>query len=65
MENAIVNVVAESVEATGMSENVSAAKTGGGIAKRARVELETKTGKKVVSSDNYLPPAKRKGVEKK
>jgi hypothetical protein len=57
--------IAESVEATGMSENVSAAKTGGGIAKRARVELETKTGKKVVSSDNYLPPTKRKGVEKK
>ncbi len=52
--------IAESVEATGMDENESAAKTGGGIAKKARLELEGKTGKRVVSSENYLPPAKRK-----
>jgi len=51
---------AESVEATGMKENESAARTGGGIAKKARLELEGKTGKKVVSADNYLPPAKKK-----
>lgn len=57
--------VAESMVATGMIENVSAAKTGGGIAKSARMELEAKTGRKVVSGDNYLPPAKRKGVEEK
>jgi hypothetical protein len=27
---------------------------GGGIAKKARIELENKTGKKVVTGDNYL-----------
>jgi DNA-damage-inducible protein D len=47
--------VAESVEATGLQENKAAAKTGGGIAKNARKELENKTGKKVISKGNYLP----------
>lgn len=51
--------IAESVEATGMAENKAAAKTGGGIAKKARLELEGKTGKRVVSGENYLPPAKK------
>jgi len=51
--------IAESVEATGMTENKAAAKTGGGIAKKARLELEGKTGQKVISSENFLPqPAK-------
>ena len=50
--------VAESVEASGMTENEAAAKTGGRIAKRARVDLEEKTGRKVVTSGSYLPPAK-------
>jgi len=54
--------IAESMEATGMNENESAAKTGGGIARNARLELEGKTGKKVVSAENYLPPAKKKLV---
>ena len=52
--------IAESIEATGMSENGAAAKTGGSIAKKARLELESKTGKRVVSSENYLPPGKKK-----
>ncbi len=50
--------IAESVEAKGMAKNEEAAKTGGRIAKRARLELEEKTGRKVVSGDNYLPPPK-------
>ena len=50
--------IAETMEATGMEENKVAGKKGGGIAKRARLELEEKTGKKVVSTDNYLPPQK-------
>lgn len=50
--------IAESVDATGMKENKQAAKTGGGIAKKARLELESKTGKKVVSKSNYLSPGK-------
>lgn len=49
--------IAESTDATGMGENKTAAKTGGGIAKKARLELEEKTRKKVVSNENYLPPA--------
>ena len=48
--------IAESVEATGMTENKVAAKTGGRIAKKARLELESKTGRKVVTRENYLPP---------
>jgi DNA-damage-inducible protein D len=55
--------IAESVEATGLDENKSAAKTGGNIAKKARVELEQKTGKKVVTGKNYLPLAREGGLE--
>jgi len=44
------------VKATGMTKNKEAAKTGGRIAKRARLDLEGRTGRKVVSSDSYLPP---------
>ena len=57
--------IAESVEATGMAENEDAAKTGGGIARKARLELEAKTGRKVVGSENFLLPNKRKGIEPK
>jgi DNA-damage-inducible protein D len=49
--------IAESVEATGMAGNKVAAKTGGRIAKKARLELESKTGRKVVTGENYLPPS--------
>jgi hypothetical protein len=52
--------IAESMDATGMDENESAAKTGGGIARKARQELEGKTGKKVVSVESYLPPSQKK-----
>ncbi|MDH2917945.1 MAG: Bro-N domain-containing protein [Sideroxydans sp.] len=57
--------IAESMDATGMKENKAAAKTGGGIAKSARKELESKTGKKVVSGENYLPPSTQKKLSKK
>jgi DNA-damage-inducible protein D len=57
--------IAESVEATGMAENKDAAKTGGGIARKARLELEAKTGRKVVGGENFLPTNKRKGIAKK
>jgi hypothetical protein len=52
--------IAQSVEATGMVENKTAAKTGGGIARKARLELEARTGTKVVTRENYLPPPKQK-----
>jgi len=51
--------IAESVEASGLVENAEAGKKGGKIAKNARLELEQKTGKPVVTSENYLPPAKK------
>ncbi|MGI4854549.1 MAG: hypothetical protein ACRYF4_10955, partial [Janthinobacterium lividum] len=52
--------IAETTEATGMPQNSKAAQEGGRIAKRARLSLEEKTGKKVVSKDNYLPPPRQK-----
>ena len=48
--------IAETENATGMPANQDAAKTGGNIAKKARLELEHRTGKKVVTRENYLPP---------
>ncbi len=47
--------IAQSTQATGMPENKEAGKKGGSIAKKARLELEEKTGKKVVTSKNFLP----------
>ncbi len=52
--------IAESVNATGMEENKIASKKGGSIAKKARLELENKTGKSVISGENFLPPPKPK-----
>jgi hypothetical protein len=49
--------IAETMKAVGMKENKTAGKTGGGIAKKARRELETKTGRKVVTGESFLPPA--------
>jgi DNA-damage-inducible protein D len=43
----------------GFIQNKKAAKQGGAVAGNARRELESRTGKKVVSSDNYLPEAKK------
>ncbi len=54
--------IAETVNATGMAENQTAAKTGGKIAKRARLELEAQTGKRVVTGENYLPPGSAKKI---
>ena len=42
-----------------MPENKDAGIKGGKIAKKARLELESKTGKSVITSENYLPPAKK------
>jgi hypothetical protein len=52
--------IAEIEAAVGLPSNKKAAKTGGGIAQRARFELESKTGRKVVTGENYLPPSKSK-----
>ncbi len=52
--------IAESVEAAGMDENAEAGKTGGKIAKKARLELEHKTGRSVVTGENFLASAGQK-----
>lgn len=54
--------IAESVNATGIVENADAGKKGGKIAKKARLELEKKTGKSIITAENYLPPSE-KGAE--
>jgi prophage antirepressor-like protein len=49
----------------GFIQNQKAAKQGGAVAGKARRDLETKTGQKVVSSENYLPDTqKRKQITK-
>lgn len=52
--------IAETEEAKGLIENAKASKQGGKVAKNARLELESKTGKNVVTGENFLPPAKEK-----
>jgi DNA-damage-inducible protein D len=47
--------IAEKVDAKGFQENHQAAKSGGGIAKNARLALEEQTGQPVVSQENSLP----------
>jgi hypothetical protein len=54
--------IAQSTDATGLGENTTAAQAGGGIARNARKQLERKTGKPVVSAENYLPPLSTKKV---
>jgi len=50
--------IAETDEAKGLTENAKSGKKGGRIAKDARLALEKKTGKKVVTGENFLPPPK-------
>ncbi|WP_291439503.1 BRO family protein [Desulfovibrio sp.] len=50
--------IAEKMEATGFDENAEAAKDGGGVAKKAREELESKSGKSALSGSNFLSKKK-------
>ena len=52
--------IAETGKAKGLKQNATAGKKGGKIAKNARLALENKTGKKVVTGENFLPPVKEK-----
>ncbi|TDE12010.1 BRO-N domain-containing protein [Dyadobacter psychrotolerans] len=56
--------IAESEEATGLQENADASKKGGSVAKNARKELESQTGKSVVTGENFLPPAQKMKIIK-
>ena len=51
--------IAEAERSKGFVENARSGKKGGTIAKDARQALEEKTGKSVVSGDNFLPPARQ------
>ena len=51
--------IAETTKAKGVTQNAIAGKKGGKIAKDARIALENKTGKKVVTGENFLPPSKQ------
>jgi len=53
--------IAETMKTKGLEENKIPAKKGGRVAKNARLELEQKTGKKVVSGRNFkrLPEQKK------
>ena len=64
LEELSTRQIAETMKATGMLENKVAGRKGGGIAKKARMELEDKTGRNVVSGENYLPPVARKDVKR-
>lgn len=55
--------IAESVNATGMPQNKVAAKAGGRIARQARNQLESQTGKSVLSDANYPAPAAKKALK--
>jgi DNA-damage-inducible protein D len=46
--------IAEKENATGMKQNIPPAKSGGKVARRARLDFEDKTGKKVVTGENFL-----------
>jgi hypothetical protein len=50
--------IAERDEARGLKENEDAAKAGGAVAKNARLDLEARTGQKVVTNESALPPRK-------
>jgi hypothetical protein len=52
--------IAEAEKAKGVQQNAIAGKKGGTVARIARNELESRTGKNVITSDNFLPPAKGK-----
>jgi DNA-damage-inducible protein D len=52
--------IAETEQATGLEENKKASKQWWGIAKKARKELEDKTGKSVITGQSFLAPKKKK-----
>ncbi len=56
--------IAETEKAKGLNENVVASKKGGAVAKNARKELEAKTGKSVITGENFLPPTQDRKILK-
>ena len=56
--------IAENELAKGVVENAKAGKKGGRIAKDARLALENKTGKRIITGENFLPPVKERKMLK-
>ena len=57
--------IAETEEAKGLQQNAKAGKEGGRVAKRAKDDLEKRTGLKVVTGNNFLPPVQPQPLLKK
>ncbi|HSH67869.1 MAG TPA: Bro-N domain-containing protein [Bacteroidia bacterium] len=57
--------IAEAEKAKGVKQNAIAGKKGGRVAKNAKNELESRTGKKVITSENFLPEIQKKKQLKK
>jgi hypothetical protein len=55
--------IAETEAAQGLVENAKAGKIGGTIARNARIALEEKTGKSVVTDEHFLPIKKIKDLQ--
>jgi prophage antirepressor-like protein len=55
--------IAVNTDTQGFEQNKRAARTGGKIAGDARKQLEIKSGKKVVTSENYLPESQKKEIQ--
>ena len=49
--------IAETEEAQGLQQNAKAGNEGGRVAKRAKDDLEKRTGRKVVTGNHLLPPS--------
>lgn len=52
--------IAETEMTKGLQQNAKAGKKGGRIAKDARLALENKTGRNVITGENFLPPVTEK-----
>ncbi|PIR12950.1 hypothetical protein COV49_03760 [Candidatus Falkowbacteria bacterium CG11_big_fil_rev_8_21_14_0_20_39_10] len=57
--------IAETMEAKGLEENKIPAEKGGRVARNARLELEQKTGKKVVNKNNFKSLSEQKRLKNK
>lgn len=71
MGEAATTEIARNKDAQGFVKNKRAAKEGGSVAGNARRQLEAKSGRKVITSENYLtdkpepkPPNKLKNPRK-
>jgi len=56
--------IAESIQSEGLEQNKLPAQKGGRIARDARLALEHKTGKRVITGENFLPPFNTKRLPK-